>query len=358
VIQAACAIQPLGAATPIDSHVERRRLLGELSAGRIPSPRWTYAPRPHDALRRALAAAERVLAADAESAVDALMLERVRELLLEAALCAAVGSSAVRELSAQRFAPAEAALVADASQLCGKWLAAGPSRAPPGPTLLSDDPHPASLLSRMRDAVGRSRLPFVVVRAPDLAPLAATGDRTIFVATGRATCEEDAIRTVLHEIEGHAWPRARSRDANAALFRAGTAQGVDDQEGRALLIEEREGFLSLRRRRQIAARHRAVEWMLAGASFGEVAQGLVTRHGLEVAEAVVAAERVFRGSDGLRPGLGRERVYIEAFLRVKGHLARHPQDERVLAFGQVSVGAAPTLRAFVSESAIADARAR
>ena len=210
----------------------------------------------------------------------------------------------------------------------------------------------------MRDAVGRSRLPFVVVRAPDLAPLAATGDRTIFVATGRATCEEDAIRTVLHEIEGHAWPRARSRDANAALFRAGTAQGVDDQEGRALLIEEREGFLSLRRRRQIAARHRAVEWMLAGASFGEVAQGLVTRHGLEVAEAVVAAERVFRGSDGLRPGLGRERVYIEAFLRVKGHLARHPQDERVLAFGQVSVGAAPTLRAFVSESAIADARAR
>jgi hypothetical protein len=72
-------------------------------------------------------------------------------------------------------------------------------------------------------------------------------------------------------------------------------------------------------------------------------------HGVEVTEAVIVTERAFRGSDGTFPGLGRERVYLESFLRVGSHLTAHPEDERVLAAGQISVDAAATVRAVVPE---------
>jgi len=210
----------------------------------------------------------------------------------------------------------------------------------------SDDPDARSLLSRMKAAVGNLRLPFTVVAAPTLAPLAATGDRVILVATGRAVTEEDARRTVLHEIEGHARPRARALHASSALFGAGTARGIDDQEGRALLLEDRAGLLGLSRRRQLAARHRAVEGMLDGGPFAEIASDLVDTHGLDAADAVVVAERAFRGSDGRRPGLGRERVYLESLVRVRAHLTSHPEDERLLESGQVAVDAIEALRPF------------
>jgi hypothetical protein len=151
---------------------------------------------------------------------------------------------------------------------------------------------------------------------------------------------------VLHEIEGHARPRTRSLEAESTLFSAGTARGVDDQEGRALLLEARAGLLGPRRRRQLAARHRAVTAMLEGASFADVSKALIDVHGLDASDAVVVAERAFRGGDGERPGLGRERVYLESFVRVRAHLERHPEDEQVLECGQVAVDAVDTLRPF------------
>jgi hypothetical protein len=197
----------------------------------------------------------------------------------------------------------------------------------------------------MRAAVGAARLPFKVLVQPALAPLAATGDGVILVAGGRLVHAEDTVRTVLHEVDGHAKPRARSLSSPLALVRFGTARGIDDQEGRALLLEHRAGLLGPRRKRQLAARHRAVEAMLCGASFGDVARILKYAHGLDEAECVVVAERAFRGSDGTRPGLGRERVYLEAFVRVRERLDAHPEDERVLELGQISVAAIDALRA-------------
>jgi hypothetical protein len=72
---------------------------------------------------------------------------------------------------------------------------------------------------------------------------------------------------------------------------------------------------------------------------------LVDVHALDAPEAVIVAERAFRGGDGTRPGLGRERVYLEALVRVRSHLALRPRDEDVLARGQVAVGACDALRA-------------
>jgi hypothetical protein len=347
--RAASEVRILSALTPCDARNERARLTGELRAGRRAVPQWTYARRPHDDLRRALDWAQGVLERSDLTPLEGLYLDRARELSLEATMCASAGTRGLAELARARFEPRDREVGRAASALCADWLA---EPCPPSVegTVASDDPDPTSLLSRMRAAVGRLRLPFSVVTSAWLAPLAATGERVILVATGRLVPEEDAARTVLHEIEGHARPRARAMLATSLHFRIGTARGIDDQEGRAVLLEERAGFLGARRRRQLAARHRAVEAMLDGASFADVASTLVSAHGVDPAEAVVVAERAFRGGDGSHPGLGRERVYLESLIRVRRHLAAHPEDDAVLASGQVSVDAADALRPFGAPS--------
>jgi hypothetical protein len=348
LLRAAREVRPLAALTPIDSVRERLRLVALLRAGRPALPRWTYAPLDHRELRRGLEAAERALERGLTTAVAGLYLARIRELSIEAALCAAAGTREIAALALARFAPANATLAKTATSLRAAWLALD-ARREDVPSIASDDPHPRSLLSQMRAAVGRLRLPFAVVPTRDLAALAATGDRAIYVAAGRPLGPDDAARTVLHEIEGHARPRARAALAGSALFRAGTARGTDDQEGRALLLEERAGFLSCKRRRQLAARHWAVEAMLVGATFADVARSLAGDHGFDAGEAVLIAERAFRGGDGEHPGLGRERVYLEGLVRMRDHLARHPHDERVLACGQVAIDAVEPLRAYAPQ---------
>jgi hypothetical protein len=130
------------------------------------------------------------------------------------------------------------------------------------------------------------------------------------------------------------------------IFAIGTARGVDDQEGLALVLEERHGFLRGARRRELALRHRAVEAMDAGGTLVEVVRTLLERDGAPLERAIAAAERAFRGSAGETAGLGRERVYLGAYARVSAWLDGRPEDERVIASGQVSVDAIETLRGY------------
>jgi hypothetical protein len=344
VAHAASEARLLSTLTPLNAEEERGRLTADLRAGRAPVPRWRYAPRDHASLRRALEGAEWALDRLGPTPLTAEYRARVLELCVELALCAAAGRPELGALARQRV-PADERYGAQASALCDAWLDGEPRSRPEGEPLASDASDPQSLLSMMSAAIGAAKLPFSVVAQPSLASLAATGDRVVFVATRRTVYPEDARRTVLHEIEGHARPRARSLASPFSLLRAATARGVDDQEGRALLLEKRAGLLGSGRRRQLAARHRAVEAMLHGASFADTAQILKEAHGLDPADAVLVAERAFRGSDGTFPGLGRERVYMEGLLRVENHFGEHPEDEEWLEQGQVSLDAVAAFRA-------------
>jgi hypothetical protein len=352
MLQAAREVQVLASATPENAAAERARLTDALRRGDAECPRWTYrsagAAGRMGEIRRALEVLWR--AAEPQSrrdSVEMLVAERARELAVEAAICEAVGTRDVGKLAEERFAPAAREVAEEASRTCVKWLEEE-REVDAGAIMASDDPDPGSLVSRLRAEVGRLRLPFAVVVQPSLAPLAATGDRVILVAPGRPTTERDVARTVLHEIEGHVLPRARALGSSLLLLRIGTARGVDDQEGRALLLEERAGLMCGRRRRHLALRHRAFEAMVEGASFADVTRELTSARGVEPANAIVIAERVFRGGDGVHPGLGRERVYLEALVRVRAHLAAHPDDEEVLASGQVGLDAVDAIRAALS----------
>ncbi len=333
----------LGVATPIDADVERERLARAFTSGQVAWPRWSYRPLEGAG---ALAGALEALARELEGETSPLGLAyaaRARELAREAAMAGAVGTPALGGLARARFTSGpEAAAVA--SELSRAWLEEPREAAPsPAPAEVSDSDAPGSLLSRMRQEIGRRRLPFSVVAQRSLLPLAATGERTIWIAAGRPVSHEDVERTVLHEIEGHARPRARAARRSLGLFAVGTARGSDDQEGFALVLEERHGFLRGARRRELALRHRVVEEMDAGASFVDVVAILMRDHGVTASRAVAVAERAFRGGDGRAPGLGRERVYLASFVRVSAHLAAQPDAERVLGSGQVALEALPLL---------------
>lgn len=346
---AARAVRLLGVVTPINADEERARAVAAFEAGRDASPRWEYRRDARADIDERLAAASRTLAREAQGELADLYAARVEEIALEARIAAAVGTPALSELSRERFDAGDEAACTAALAWANAWIAEPPPKDAPE-TTQSDAPGRSSLLARMRAEVGRLRLPFAVVVHRGLAPLAATGERAILVAPGRAIADEDVERTVLHEVHGHALPRVRALKQPIGLFAIATARGGEEQEGYALLLEERAQLLRARRRRQLAARHLAARAMRDGATFVEVVRMLVRDRGVRVEDAVIATERAFRGSDGSRGGLGRERVYLESYARVRAHLAAEPKDERVLASGQVAVDAAPVLRAWVRDT--------
>jgi hypothetical protein len=338
-------VRLLGAVVPEGALAERARLVAEAEAGRDPIPRWTYGRIDLGSLPADLdevAAALDLRAADAEPLAH-LYAERARELALEARLVESAGLPGFGARARRRFAvaPSDARR---AEKLARAWVALQPSE-PEGPPRTSSGPEPTSLLSQMRRAIGEARVPFAVCVREDLLALAATGERTVFVAKDRVLTDEDVKRTVAHELVAHVLPRVRAVGMPAPIFRLGTARGSDDQEGYALLVEERRALLTARRRRSLALRHLATSCMDGGASFVEVVRILTHEHAAAPKDAVTIAERAFRGSDGQRAGLGRERVYITSFEAVREHLAEHPEDEDLLTSGQVALEAIPALRA-------------
>jgi len=350
LIEAVRTVRLLGSVVPRNAPQERARLVAAFEAGHPVAPRWTYARTDHAMLRKALARAAARLAAEPHP-IAQLYAARARELEIEAALSSEVGTAVLGALARARFHSLSPQAAGEATILARKWIAEGrealATEPPPAELLPSDSTAPGSLLTRMREEVSRLGLPFAVVVQPSLSALAATGERHILVAAGRPTTRDDVERTVMHEIEAHAIPRHRASQARLAIFQIGTARGIDDQEGFALVLEQRGGYLSPRRKRELAARHLAVEAMDGGATFEDAVTALVKEHGLRPQEAVLVGERAFRGGDGLSPGLGRERIYLEAFLRVGDHLAKKPTDEGILTSGQISLDAIPILAPLV-----------
>jgi hypothetical protein len=305
------------------------------------SPRFVYAPPPdHTTLRSALLGLAGEL--DGLGELGAIYAGRARELEIEAALCEHAGRPGLWAAARRRYALRDA-FESAADVTAAKWLSEAAPDAGSIATSRSDDEHdPTSLVSRLRQELGRRRLPLRVLVSRNLASLAATGEGFVQIVAERALSRRDVERTVLHEIEGHVLPRHVSSSAPIGIFTLGTAHGSDDQEGRALARERAAGFLDHGRRREIALRHVASRSVGAGADFVVTAR-LLLDHGASLAEALRIAARVHRGG-----GLAREAVYLPALLRVEAALDVDAALDRVLGAGRVSVDAASALRGWVA----------
>jgi hypothetical protein len=343
---AARGIRLLSAATPLNANAERARLIEATNRNDNAIPKWTYGEPPKSDVRARLDKLIEGLEMLAAEPLASIYLLRARELAREAELIESVGTEKFAALSTARFSGDSRSIAKKAHALATRW--AKEKTTDDAEVFASDADHPDSLLSLMKKEVGKRALPFRVQAHAPLSSLAATGDGVIYVTADRLISKAAALRTVLHEIEGHALPRIAATKLDLAIFRIGTARGTDDQEGLALLIEERAGSLVGERRRDLAARAMTVDAMRNGADFPTIVKLLRNDHDRTAAQSVSIAERIFRGSYGRTPGLGRESIYIESFVRVKAHVAKFPEAERVLKSGQVSVDAADVLASYAA----------
>jgi hypothetical protein len=331
---AAGQVRLIRAATPNNADDELALLERAFRRGVPRLPRWQYDPLPvPPELPRALQALATFL--EKEPPLGPIYAARARELFLEAALLDAIGTPRLTATARQRFlgaSPEEREDTKRADELAAEWTSAAPDtkeRAANERDALvcsSDANDPRSLLSRLSNEVGRKRLPMRVVTQPGMASLAATGDGVILVAENKWLGRRDVERTVLHEIEGHALPRSRAAGAPLGIFAIGTARGIDDQEGRAVAIEEKAGFLDDARKFELGCRHLGARAALEGADFPEVVCLLGAR-GAVLEDALRIAARVQRGSQGMG-GLAREVVYLPARCKVE-RLLRGPDGRKI-----------------------------
>ncbi|MEZ4445687.1 MAG: DUF1704 domain-containing protein [Polyangiaceae bacterium] len=333
----------IGCATPVNLRAEIHALTRDFEAGKARLPRFAYAPDDGEDPRPSLEA----MAAELEKRgpLGELYAARAREMVLEAGLCRTAGADAFFDLAARRYGRRDD-FDDHADSLVDDWVEGRPEDGGDAELVPSDDREDArSLLRLMQAEIGRRRLPVRVVVAERLASLAATGPGVIYVAKGKPLTEEDARRTVLHEIDGHAIPRLRAQEQPLGLFSRGTAHGSDEQEGRAIGIEEQHGLLRHHRRFELALRHIAGRSVRQGADFVETTRSLLTRRA-PLRAALRIAARSHRGG-----GLARELVYVPAWLRVKTAVSAEPALDGVLARGQVSVDAAKILATWISPAA-------
>ncbi len=334
----------LDRALPLNFREERARLLAALLAERPLLPRFRYAAAPDLALlARGLREAATVLAGS--GALGELFAGRAEELALEAELASAVGARDFSALAARRFPAPTAAEAAALDALVSAWLAEPRDVQQAGERVAAgDERHPHSLINVLRARVGRRRRARRRELRAGRAAGAAAGDGFVALRPDVELSARDAERIALHELFAHVLPRIAARRERLAVFRTGTRGASDDEEGRALLLEERAGFLQGERRRELALRHVAALAVREGASLHEVVVRLCAA-GERGERALDLALRAQRGG-----GLGREVVYLPAYLRLRAAFSRQPQLERYFERGRVSLSALGALERHAAAS--------
>lgn len=330
--QAENRIRLLDRVVPLNLSSELERLRRARRAELTLEPSFTYAP---FAEARELRAGLDRLATELDSGdpQDALFSARAAELALEAALVEALGTPAFSNLARERFPGAASA---ELEALLAAFEGAVPDE-PESPRLAADSSDPRSLVRvlerRLRESGAHAR----VELRPELGSVAAAGDGVIYVRPSARLSATEAERVALHELEGHVLPRQRARREPNPIFSVGTRAASEDEEGRALLLEERAGLQGWERKQELLLRHRAAALVRAGASFSEVVTALADA-GVDADRALDLALRAHRGG-----GLAREIVYLPALVRVKRALLREPELESWLERGRISLAAARTL---------------
>jgi hypothetical protein len=324
---------------PENAQQECQRLARAIERGEPARPAFRYARPPRlAALRRALDDAQQRLAGG--SAVAELYAERAAELDLEAALAEHIGQPGFAALARLRYAPGSAPEWSAARALAREWTRPLEPAAPAACYASDDAVRPDSLVCVLWREIGRLQLPVRVRVVAELASVAATGDGVIYVRAGAQLSAAAAERIARHELHGHALPRVRARLQPLGLFRVGCARAAEDEEGRAVGIEQRTGGLDAERRRELGLRHRGALAVAEGADATETLR-LARELGCPPDAAARLYARLARGG-----GLCRELAYLPAWLRVSSALSRDAWLEAWLGHGRISLAGARILKEF------------
>lgn len=305
----------LPALVPENAVSERARLIAALAGGEAVEPRWRFDHRrPSRGLFDALEAARDRARALPHAFMAEAYLARLEELELDLLILEALadphGNKRARALGKRRFGTGHSEVSGRSLSTTARgWLEDASDTSEEPRTVPAEGP--GSLAEAMRHAATAAGLALEVRVEPRLAAGAATGEHTVFVGDRRFGIRESR-RLVAHEILGHATAAHNGRKWPLAIFSAGAAEAFADQEGLALVLEERAGTFDAERRRTLALRVLSSDWVHDGASFTDIALRLRKEHALSAASAVAIAERACRGS-----GVARDVAYLAGYLRVK-----------------------------------------
>jgi hypothetical protein len=330
-------VQPLGLATELE------RLVTAWERGNELFPQLRYAHRPHlTRLRDGLA----MIIQWGESATEGTnpdapwLASRAHELSLQAELAEYVGTRRFGHLAERLFPPPSGDRSTVVKGLVDAWKDLQPGLREP--IFLSDDRRePKSLYSLLRVRLENLGLLAEIRVETALNSVAATANGQIRILADTPLTELEARRIVEHEVLAHLIPRLNANRAQGPL-KCGCASSSADEEGRALLIEERLNLMNDWRKHELALRHRANESARAGANFIDVVRELLG-FGASVRAALKTALRCFRGSvvSGAEQtdcgGLGREIIYIPSYLRIKSAFAAHASLEHWFERGRTSL---------------------
>jgi hypothetical protein len=334
---------------PADVDAEAARLLAAFARGEALVIGWKERPPAELASTRRALEQVRGLGA-ALGPFGELYAERAAELELEARLVEALGTTGFRELAAERFPSPGPAVARECDDFVAQALAL-PPEVPASLHRSDDDTDPRSLVSRLKTRARELGLGVRIRVSREQLATAATGDRLVVVRAGVLLAPATAERIAVHELFAHALPRERARYAKWPLLRAGTRRSSDHEEGRALLIEQRAGFLDAERGRELAWRHVAAVGVRRGAEPRDTVLALLER-GAPLERAIALTLRVQRGG-----GLARELVYLPSYFAVTRAFAGEPGLERWFERGRVDLAAARAFERALPASAPSDARA-
>ncbi|MDB4973260.1 MAG: hypothetical protein JWN48_1601 [Myxococcaceae bacterium] len=351
VAQAASLARPVASLTPANAAHERARLVQALERGETPVP--AFAPvrqRIDGGVYRVLDEARFMARRCPYPALGSLYEARLQELEIDLAILDAWGDEKlVRPLSARRYGRGTELVTTERGgqkvesplvQVARSLLDTLP-QPEPEPALLPAEAGPRegrSVASLIRHAALGLGLDVEVKVEPRLASLAATGERTIFLAARSFTLRE-ARRLTAHEVFGHLVVAANARAQPLRLLQIGLEASFADQEGLALYLEEALGLMCSDRLRTLAARVVATVQLYDGACFGDTAVSLVRGYGFLPAAAIAIAERTFRGG-----GVARDSGYLAGFLRVRSALHAEQVTLDELRRGRVSLASVEVLR--------------
>jgi hypothetical protein len=172
-----------------------------------------------------------------------------------------------------------------------------------------------------------------------LAAVAAVDRDCLWIRGGEPLVPSQARRIAVHEIHGHAVRRVRAREPDNALSSSGFSGSDEDEEGRAIWLEERSQLLNGTRKRELGWRHSTARACQRGATFVEVVRALLG-FGCDLNPALNTALRIWRGG-----GLARETIYLRAYVQIRDRLNASPGTECWMQRGRYSTDVAARLAA-------------
>lgn len=337
LLQAEDNISLLDAFAPLNFEAERTRIEGLLARSAVSLPRFEYRRERQRAVQLALrqiASARELLAlAGDKHLLSVLLSERADELHVESRLVAARGTEQVSALGAERYVFSEREIACGA-ELAETWFEEALSLLEAEQSTTKERVTLASVLVNRSRRAGYS---FRIVER-EMPSIAAVGGDCLYVRKNASVAPHIAERVWVHEVGAHLLPRLSAKQLGPP-FRVGSASSNEDEEGRAILFEERSGLLGSARKLELSLRFK-----IALAARSSTSQASTLAHELVKRGAAPpqVAEALCRASRG--GGLAREVSYLAGFLRVKEALEQEPKIEVWMGRGRISVSAARRLQ--------------